>query len=102
MLNQTKRRPSHPGAVLRDLLPETGLTQSELALRLGISPRVLSDLLRERRAVGTDLALRLARAFNTTPEVWLNLQRKLDIWQALQERQQDYERIHPLQSAPAA
>ncbi len=99
MLVEQKRCPSHPGAVLRDLLPETGLTQSQLAVRLGIPPRALSELLRERRTVGTDMALRLARAFNTTPEVWLNLQRKLDLWQALRERKQEYERIKPLLAA---
>ncbi len=99
MLSEQKRRPSHPGAVLRDLLPDTGLTQAQLAVRLGIPPRALSDLLRERRAVGTDLALRLARAFNTTPEVWLNLQRKLDLWQAVRERKQEYARIKPLLAA---
>ena len=99
MTNHRKRRPHHPGAILRDLLPATGLTQSELAARLGISPRTFSELLRERRTVGTDLALRLARVFNTTSDVWLNLQRNLDIWHALQERQQEYERIKPLKAA---
>ena len=99
MTTHRKRRPHHPGAILRDLLPETGPTRSQLAARLGISPRAFSELLRERRAVGTDLALRLARVFNTTPDVWLNLQRNLDIWHALQERQQEYERIEPLKAA---
>lgn len=51
MLNNRTRRPTYPGEVLREeILPETGLTQTELAHRLGVAPRVVSELLRERRA----------------------------------------------------
>ena len=80
--NNGTRRPTHPGEVLREeILPETGMKQTELAQRLGVAPRVVSELLRERRAVTSDLAHRLARVFQTTPELWLNLQQAVDVWE---------------------
>jgi antitoxin HigA-1 len=75
-----RRRPTHPGELLREeTLPAAGLTQSELATRLGVSRRAISDLIHERRPVTPDLAHRLSRLFNTTPEFWLRLQQAVDI-----------------------
>lgn len=74
MKNRT-RRPTHPGELLREeTLPAAGLTQSELATRLGVSRHAVSDLIHERSAVNPDLAHRLACVFHTTPEFWLRLQ----------------------------
>ena len=85
MRNNSKRRPTHPGELLREeTLPAAGLTQSELAERLGVSRRTIGELNHERRAVTTDLAHRLSCVFNTTPEFWLRLQQAVDIWDALQ------------------
>lgn len=79
MRNKT-RRPTHPGELLREeTLPAAGLTQSELATRLGVSRRAVSDLIHERRAVNPDLAHRLAGVFDTTPEFWLRLQEAVDV-----------------------
>ena len=87
MRNNSKRRPTHPGELLREeTLPTAGLTQSELADRLGVSRRTIGELIHERRAVTTDLAHRLSRVFNTTPEFWLRLQQAVDIWDALQAK----------------
>ena len=81
MRNKT-RRPTHPGELLREeTLPAAGLTQSELAIRLGVSRRVVSDLIHERRSVNPDLAHRLARVFDTAPEFWLRLQESVDVWE---------------------
>jgi addiction module HigA family antidote len=75
MRNKTKRRPTHPGELLREeTLPAVGLSQAELADRLGVSRRTVNDLVHERRSVNPDLAHRLARVFDTTPEFWLRLQ----------------------------
>ena len=69
------RKPTHPGAILReDVLPTLGLTQSELAARLGVSRRSVSEIVHERRPVTPDMALRLARLLGGTPESWLNMQ----------------------------
>lgn len=69
------RRPTHPGELLREeTLLAARLSQSELASRLGVTRGTVSDLIHERRSVNPDLAHRLARVFDTTPEFWLRLQ----------------------------
>lgn len=100
MLNNRKCRPTHPGEFLReDILPATGLTKQEFADRLGLSRRAINEVLNERRPVTMDLALRLARMFNTTPDVWVNMQVTVDLWEASQANRQAYEKIKPLKVA---
>ena len=97
MLNGRKRRPTHPGELLRrDILPAARLTQAELARRVGVSRRSISEIVHERRSVTTDMAHRLARAFGTTPEFWLNLQQSVDLWDAMQDNKKEYDRITPM------
>ena len=89
-----KRRPTHPGEVLReDVLPGAGLTQDKLARLLGVSRRTISEILNERRPVTTDMAHRLARAFGTSPEMWLGLQQDVDLWDMHRARHKEYSRI---------
>ena len=79
-----KRRPTHPGEILRkDFLEPLGLSQREVAERLGVSYVRFNELVNGRRGVTPDTALRLARLFGTTPEFWLNGQRNLDLWLAM-------------------
>jgi addiction module HigA family antidote len=93
-LSTRKRRPTHPGEILReDVLPGAGLTQEKLARLLGVSRRTISEILNERRPVTTDMAHRLARAFGTSPEMWLGLQQDVDLWDMHQARRKEYERI---------
>ncbi len=100
MLNGRKRRPTHPGEILReDVLPETGLTQGEFARLLGVSRRTVNEILQEKRPVTVDMAHRLARVLNTSPDVWLGLQQDVDLWDALEANRQEYERIKPLKAA---
>jgi addiction module HigA family antidote len=95
------RKPTHPGAILReDVLPALGLTQGDLAMRLGVSRRTVSEIVHERRPVTPDMALRLARLLGGTPESWLNMQRALDLWELERERVDAYARIRPV-STPA-
>jgi len=102
MRAKAKRRPTHPGELLREeTLPAAGLNQTELAARLGISRRAVSDLVHERRPVTPDFAHRLARLFETTPEFWLRLQLAVDIWDALQANQKEYELLKPLSERAA-
>ena len=101
MRNET-RRPTHPGELLREeTLPATGLTQSELAYRLGVSRRSLNDLIHERRSVNPDLAHRLARVFETSPEFWLRLQEAVNVWETLQANRDKYSRLKPLRERAA-
>ncbi len=100
MLNGRKRRPTHPGELLREeIVPAAELTQAELAARLGVSPRSISDLLNERRSLTPDMAHRLARVFKTSPEFWMNLQQAVDIWEALIANREEYSRLRPLKAA---
>jgi addiction module HigA family antidote len=85
MLDRSKmtRRPSHPGAIIRaDYLEPLNLTVTALADHLGISRKTLSKILNERARVTPDIAQRLARAFNTSTELWLGLQNGRDQWDA--------------------
>jgi len=99
-LRDPKRRPAHPGEILReDVLPALRLTQGEFAGRLGVSRLTVSELLRTRRAVSPDMALRLARLLNTTPESWLNMQQAVDLWELGRARTGRYARIKPVKAA---
>jgi addiction module HigA family antidote len=94
------RRPTHPGEMLReDFLPDFDLTASGLAEALGVSRQSVHELLRGRRAVSPEMALRLGRLFGNTPEFWLNVQRALDLWDAARHIKGDVARIKPLRVA---
>jgi addiction module HigA family antidote len=94
------RRPTPPGEILRhEFLEPLGLTQKELATALGITRVRLSEILRGKRAITPDTALRLARCFKTTPEFWLGLQTDVNLWDTLQVHGLEYERIKPVEPA---
>ena len=98
----TKRtvRPTHPGEMLReDFMPDYGLTVAGLAGALGVSRQTINELLRERRALSPEMALRLARLFGNSPDFWLNAQRAVDLWEAEQSIGEQVDRIRPLQVA---
>ena len=102
-LNNRKRRPTHPGEVLReDVLPAAGLTQDKLARLLGVSPRPVSEILHERRPVTTDMAHRLGRAFGTSPEMWLSIQQDVDLWDTHHARREEYSQIKRVAATKAA
>jgi len=92
-----KRSPTHPGEMLReDFLPDYNLTTSSLAKAIGVSRQSINELLRERRRVSPEMALRLARLFGNSPEFWLNAQRAVDLWVAAQTIQNEVAYIKPL------
>jgi addiction module HigA family antidote len=95
-----KRRPTHPGEMLQeDFLVDYDLTVAGLAEAVGVSRQSINELLRGRRAVSPEMALRLARLFGNSPEFWLNAQRAVDLWDAEQAIRADVARIKPLQVA---
>lgn len=73
------RPPVHPGVVLADELAELGVSASELARQIDVPPNRLSEIIRGRRGVTGDTALRLGHWFGTTPQFWLNLQTAHDL-----------------------
>jgi addiction module HigA family antidote len=102
---QRKVRPTHPGAILRNMLAEltadggdsfSSLTQKELAKRLGVSRRTVNELINEHRDMSADMAIRLSRVFKTTPDIWMNLQKAVDLWDAAKSNKNDYAKLRPI------
>ena len=82
-----KRKPTHPGEVLlEDIINPLGLTITEASQKLGISRKTLSEIINGRCGLTPETAIRIALATDTSPESWLNMQTKLDLWNALREK----------------
>ena len=80
------RPPTHPGEIIKEhYLNSLKITVSAAAEALGVSRKTLSKIVNEKGPVTTDMALRLSKAFRTTPELWLNLQRNYDLWHTSHE-----------------
>ncbi|KQR27234.1 HigA family addiction module antidote protein [Rhizobium sp. Leaf155] len=77
-----KRCPSHPGALLNDMIPDTGKTKVEIANMLGISRQQLYDIVNEKKPVSPNVAARLGKLFGDGAAVWLRMQAAYDAWQA--------------------
>jgi addiction module HigA family antidote len=94
-------RPIHPGEILREeVLAEYNLNARQMAEALGVPANRVTEILRGRRSITADTALRLARWLNTTPDVWLNLQKSYDLAVAQLEHGDEIQRtVQPIQSA---
>lgn len=78
--------PPHPGEILReDYLAPLGLSVTEASKGLGISRKGLSEILNGRTGISPAMAVKLSRAFGTTPELWLTLQSQYDLWHARED-----------------
>ncbi|MGB5687315.1 MAG: HigA family addiction module antitoxin [Candidatus Electrothrix sp.] len=97
-MDKVKRKPTHPGNILKeDYLVPLEISVTEMATNLGVSRKTLSRILNEKSSITPDMALRLARAFDTTPKLWLNLQQNIDLWNA-EHASTDWKRVRPLPS----
>ena len=75
--------PPHPGEIVRyECLEPLGLTVTRAAEGLGVTRQTLSDLVNEKSGISAEMAVRLSKAFGSTPETWLGLQMAYDLWQA--------------------
>ena len=81
MATKSEKRlaPIHPGEVLQDLLQEAGLTANALALALRVPANRIGSIIKGQRGITADTALRLARYFGTSAQMWMNLQAKYDL-----------------------
>src|SRR5882672_5900818 len=80
----TKRKPASVGEILiEEFMAPMGLTQAALAEAMGVQRKHVNELCNERRTVTAATALILARVFGNSPDFWLNVQRRTDLWQAL-------------------
>ena len=100
---ESKIPPVHPGEVLlEEFLKPWNLSQNQLAQHMGITTTRLNEIVRGRRRITGDTALRLARATNTTPEFWLNLQSRYDLECARDELGDRLEEeVSPVEAATA-
>lgn len=93
----THEPPTHPGEMLlEEFLKPLGVTQSALAIRLGVSFPRLNEIIRGKRAVTPDTALRLARVTGMSADFWLGLQQDWDLWHALRSAKPELDELEPL------
>jgi antitoxin HigA-1 len=76
------RLPMHPGKLLDRILSEKEMTQAELAKKVGVSLQTVNTLINEKRGMTAEMAVRLAAAFDTSAQLWMNLQTNHDLWLA--------------------
>ena len=95
------RPPTHPGEMLyEEFIKPLGLTQAELARRLGVSYPRLNEIVRGKRSVTPDTALRLSRVLGMSADFWLGLQQDWDLWRAMNSPEaKQIERLKPLSTA---
>ncbi|WP_235018546.1 HigA family addiction module antitoxin [Tolypothrix sp. NIES-4075] len=86
-------RPVHPGEVISDILEDLEITQTKFAEVLGVSRRTVNEIIQGRRPITVDMAIRIGKALGNGPQLWLNLQQKVDIWDVLQTHSKDYDRV---------
>ena len=95
-----KLAPMHPGEVLREeFMAPLGLSSNALARALGVTAARINEIVREERGITADTALRLARYFCTTEDLWLNLQRRYDVERARDALGASLEAIVPMREA---
>lgn len=100
-MRERKKMPSHPGGILKRLYLDTlAISNSQFAEILGVSRKTVSKIVNQRGAITPDMALRLSRAFNTTPDLWLNIQKNYDLWQAY-HKSSDWQKVKTIQSCEA-
>jgi antitoxin HigA-1 len=103
-MKTNKLAPIHPGEILlEEFMKPHGLSQNALARALNVPPRRVNEIVLEKRGITADTALRLARYFGTTAELWTGLQADYDLRMARYERERQIERdVHPLASLQPA
>lgn len=75
--------PVHPGYILKSLFMNAlGIGVKELASHLNVTPKTISALINGHQGISVEMALRLSKAFNTSADVWINMQKDYDIWEA--------------------
>ena len=95
-MRKMKRQPTHPGKIIKeDYLRPLSITIKDMAAVLGVSRKTLSKIINERGSITPDMALRLSRAFDTTADLWLNLQKNYDLWLA-EHTSKEWQAVKPI------
>ncbi len=102
-VKDVERRPTHPGAILReDVLPALGLSVSEAARQLGVTRQTLHRIMAEKVSVTPEMAARLGRFCGNGPGLWLQMQQACDLWRAERELRSELEQIPVHRTSSAA
>ncbi|WP_375497894.1 HigA family addiction module antitoxin [uncultured Nostoc sp.] len=89
-------RPIHPGEVIADILDDLDINTVNFAEILGVSNQTIQEIIDGQRAITVDIAIRLGKALGNGPRLWLNLQQKVDLCDALQSYKEEYEQVMTL------
>ncbi len=89
-------RPIHPGEVIADILDDLDINTGNFAEILGVSNQTIQEIIDGQKLITVDMALRLGKALGNGPRLWLNLQQKVDLWDALQSHKEEYEQVMTL------
>ncbi|MBT4525272.1 MAG: HigA family addiction module antidote protein [Deltaproteobacteria bacterium] len=93
----TERKPTHPGEVFReDVIKPLKLTVTDAAKYLGVTRKTLSEFLNCKSSLSPEMAIRISKATNTTPESWLYMQAKLDLWKASKKKLSVIQFVKPI------
>lgn len=97
-----KMKPIHPGEILEDFMEPFGMNAHALAMALHVSAPGIYDILDRKQGISTEMALRLGRLFNTTPDFWINLQSGFDLRVArIKKEAQVNQQVQPLKEMQA-
>jgi len=98
-----KRKPTHPGNILKEeFIEPLNITQTRLADELEISFKTVNEIVNEKRSISPEMALRLSRYFDTSVELWLNLQNQYDVYRVIKQKKTEINHIKPYGEAKAA
>jgi len=95
-MNKLARKPTHPGEILKEeFLYPLGISQTQLAEAIGTTFRTVNEIINERRNLSSEMAVKLAKYFGTSIELWLNLQNQYDIYRISKSKSRQLKRIKP-------
>jgi antitoxin HigA-1 len=89
-------RPVHPGEVILGILDDIEMTQEQFAEVLGLPPEAINGMIQGYQPISVDAAIRVGKAFGNGHQLWLNLQQKVDVWDAIQNHRAEYDRVPTL------
>jgi addiction module HigA family antidote len=93
-MNVRKTKPVHPGEIIReDIIKPLHLTVAEAADYLGVTRKTLSALINCKQSLSVDMAIRIGKATDTTPESWLHMQEKVDLWKAMRHEPKNVKKL---------
>ena len=96
-VTERKRCPLHPGKILKELyLAELSISITDFAKEIKVSRKAISAIVNCRKSITPEMAMRLSKAINTTPQLWLNLQANYDLWHLVHEKQRIFSTIKPI------